>query len=143
MRTYGYRRSLAEANDAALRRPENRRIYAEQQIDWFYTELLKAQRGVHNSRVTGNTTYWRAHWNARVYKSERDLAAAHERHLKACAELGPASISTRRDGDWESFDVELRDAAGYIRFAGVGYESRLAAGAAAYQVAINLGLEVE
>lgn len=71
MRTYGYRRSLAEANEAANRRPENRLIYAQQQVDWFYTDLLKAQRWFHLSHGVRGASAMR--------KAARDLAEAHER----------------------------------------------------------------
>lgn len=73
------RRSADLANYALNRTPENRRCYAEQQVSWFYADLLKAQHGVHSSRVSAGmlSTHWRSHWLSREAKAERDLAEAH------------------------------------------------------------------
>jgi hypothetical protein len=66
------RRTADLANYALNRRPENRRIYAEQQVTWFYSDLLKAQHGFYTKlRPHGQI------WESRVTKAERDLAEAH------------------------------------------------------------------
>lgn len=67
------RRSADLANYALNRTPENRRIYAEQQVAWFYADLLKAQHGWHTARTEAGMF----HWNERRCKAVRDLAQAH------------------------------------------------------------------
>lgn len=67
------RRSADLANYALNRTPENRRIYAEQQVSWFYADLLKAQRNYHNRRGDVRSDFWAR----RQAKAERDLAEAH------------------------------------------------------------------
>jgi hypothetical protein len=71
--TNAARRSVDLANYALNRRPENRRIYAEQQVAWFYADLLKAQHG----RATAVRGEVAQHWLGRELKAVRDLAAAH------------------------------------------------------------------
>lgn len=60
------------ANYALNRKPENRRIYAEQQVAWFYADLLKAQHGLWH----GPDHHFKHHKN-RAAKAQRDLAEAH------------------------------------------------------------------
>lgn len=130
-------RTIDDANYAANRTPENRRIYAEQEIEWAYAELLKAQHGYHFGMPQRL-----AHFVTRGVKAELDLAAAHKRHIKACAELGPATLTVT----WQhpdGFVVVLRDACGFIRFHGSGYGAAYYAAQDADRAAINLGLEVE
>jgi hypothetical protein len=69
-------RTIDDVSYAANRRPENRRIYAEQQVDWFYADLLKAQSQLHACDPNGLRACW---WSARQAKSEFDLAEAHDR----------------------------------------------------------------
>lgn len=73
------RRTADQANYSLNRRPENRRIYAEQQVAWFYADLLKAQHGKHRVPLFSSLVDY---WYARQMKAERDLAEAHA-HLDA------------------------------------------------------------
>lgn len=138
-------RTAEDANRALSRTPENRRIYAEQQIDWFYVELLKALWQDNAFTALGHCDRFRVeagYWRERAAKAERDLAGAHERHLRACAELGPAVFSvewTHPDG----YVAVLRDAAGFIRWVGHGYAVVYWAAHDGAEAAKVLGLEVE
>lgn len=82
-------RTIYDATYAYNRRPENRRIYAEQQIDWSYTDLLKAQRGcsLRLAPVMGE------YWNGRLLRAYRNLAEAHAR-LAALDGHGPLCAGT-------------------------------------------------
>lgn len=130
-------RTIDDVSYSYNRRPENRRIYAEQQLDWAYAELLKAQ---HGSARAGHTGF--SYWSFRLINAQQALAEAHERHLKACAELGPADIRVhqRQSGDHE---VVVRDACGFLRALGNGYWHESDAWTAGRLGARQLGMEVE
>jgi hypothetical protein len=67
-------RTKDQANYAANRTPENRRIYAEQQVVWFYSDLLKAQHGMFSSAAFSPRA---EHFYQRGQKAIGDLAEAH------------------------------------------------------------------
>lgn len=131
-------RTIDDVSYSYNRRPEHRCIYAEQQIDWFYAAVLKAQWRERIARCMDGISYWTAQ---RQY-AERALAEAHERHLKACAALGPADIRVhqRKSGDHE---VVVRDACGFLRAVGNGYWHESDAWTAGRLGARQLGMEVE
>lgn len=67
-------RTKEKANYRINRTPENRRIYIEQQVSWFYADLLKAQHGMQGPLA--DRTYY---WHARAMRALANLDEAHAR----------------------------------------------------------------
>jgi hypothetical protein len=66
-------RTKDQSNYAINRRPENRRIYAEQQVSWFYAALLKSLHRMATSKDAAERLFHLS----RAVRQEDDLAEAH------------------------------------------------------------------